>query len=197
MYSVLTYPSPAPPPGSSHYGYGAMAVGPRWLAYAAHQPLVAITGRVSPQHLTPTASPSTSPANGSFVAHYAKESSKHIVAGVVKLSDMGYKTLSNYYSELMPDGGNASPGVGSPNGHRNGHSPWQGSPPLDPEFAGTVSFISSLTFMEGFHLSALFSFFACFFVSFKCARNTCINSLFFQVQWHAIFYYSFHCSSLV
>lgn len=141
MYSVLTYPSPAPAPGSNHYGYGAMAVGPRWLAYAANTPLAAISGRVSPQHLTlsPGASPSTSPANGNFVAHYAKESSKHLVAGVVTLSDMGYKTISKYCSELMPDGGNASPGVGSPIGYRNGHSPWQGSPPLEPDFAGTVS----------------------------------------------------------
>ena len=158
MYSVLTYPSPVSPPGSGHYGYGAMAVGPRWLAYAAYQPLVATTGRVSPQHLTPSpgASPSTSPANGSFVAHYAKESSKHIVAGVVTLGDMGIKTITRYCSELMPDGGNASPGVGSPNWKNgtNGHSPWQGSPALEPEFAGTVSFSLSCIFMRDSHLSA-------------------------------------------
>jgi hypothetical protein len=121
-----------------------MAVGPRWLAYAANHPLVATTGRVSPQHLTPSpgVSPSTSPANGSLVAHYAKESSKHIVAGVVTLGDMGYKKISRYCSELMPDGGNASPGLGSPNWKNgtNGHSPWQGGSALEPEFAGTVSF---------------------------------------------------------
>ncbi|KAG0623769.1 hypothetical protein M758_3G200500 [Ceratodon purpureus] len=143
MYSVLTYPSPVSPPGSGHYGYGAMAVGPRWLAYAGNQPLVATTGRVSPQHLTPSpgASPSTSPANGSLVAHYAMESTKHIVAGVVTLSDIGYNKFKKYYSDLNPDGGNASPiGVGSPNWKNgtNGHSPWQGSPAPEPEFAGTV-----------------------------------------------------------
>lgn len=146
MYSVLTYPSPVSPPGSGHYGYGAMAVGPRWLAYAGNQPLVATTGRVSPQHLTPSpgASPSTSPANGSLVAHYAMESTKHIVAGVVTLSDIGYNKFKKYYSDLNPDGGNASPiGVGSPNWKNgtNGHSPWQGSPAPEPEFAGTVSLV--------------------------------------------------------
>src|SRR5690348_3436416 len=91
IFSVLTYPSPAIPVGSSRYGYGAMAVGPRWLAYAASQPLTTVSSRVSPQHLSPSpgASPSTSPVNGSAVAHYAKESSKHIVAGVVALGDIG------------------------------------------------------------------------------------------------------------
>lgn len=140
---MLTYPSPAATPGSSHSGYGAMAVGPRWLAYAANQPLMTTTGRVSPQHLTPSpgVSPSTSPANGSLVAHYAKESSKHIVAGVVTLGDMGYKTITRYCSELMPDGASGSPGVGSPSWKNgtNGHNHWQGAPTLEPEFAGTVS----------------------------------------------------------
>lgn len=154
VFSVLTYPSPAPAPGSSHYGYGAMAVGPRWLAYAANQPLFATSGRVSPQHLTPSpgVSPSTSPANGSLVAHYAKESSKHIVAGVVTLGDMGYKTISRYCSELMPDGGGASPRLSSPswkNGTNN-QSPWQGGPALEPEFSGTVIFSLSWTFRPGF-----------------------------------------------
>ena len=151
MYTVLTYPSPVSAPGSVHYGYGAMAVGPRWLAYAANQPLVATTGRVSPQHLTPSpgASLSTSPANGNTMTHYAKESGKTIVAGVVTLGDMGYKTISRYYSELMPDGGNASPGVGSPSWKNgtNGHSPWQGTPALEPDFAGTVSFSSTSIFL--------------------------------------------------
>jgi hypothetical protein len=99
--------------------------------------------RISPQHLTPSpgVSPSTSPANGSLVAHYAKESSKHLVAGVVTLGDMGYKTISRYCSELMPDGGTGSPVSGSPNwkNSSNGHNTWQGGPPIEPEYAGTVS----------------------------------------------------------
>ncbi|XP_024362578.1 autophagy-related protein 18h [Physcomitrium patens] len=136
IFSVDTYPSPVPAPGSSHFGYGAMAVGPRWLAYTACQPLLATTGRVSPQHL----SPSTSPANGNSIARYAKDSSKNIVAGVVHLGDMSFKTFTRYCSELMPDGGSASPGVGTPswkNGSK-GYNSWQGGHALEPEFAGSV-----------------------------------------------------------
>lgn len=141
-FSVLTYPAPQFGAGSAYIGYGAMAVGPRWLAYAANQPLVATTGRVSPQHLTlsPGVSPSSSPANGSLVAHYAKESSKHIAAGIVTLGDMGYKTLSRYCSELLPDGA-VSPGSSSPSwkSGANGYSAWQGGQPPEPEHAGIVS----------------------------------------------------------
>jgi hypothetical protein len=56
---------------------------------------------------------STSPLNGNLVAHYAKESSKQISAGIVTLGDMGYKTLTKYCSELLTDGG-SSPGSESP-----------------------------------------------------------------------------------
>lgn len=138
---MLTYPTPPPGPGATA-GFGAIAVGPRWLAYAANQPLITSTGRVSPQHLTPSPgiSPSTSPANASLVAHYAKESSKHIAAGIVTLGDMGYKTISRYCSELLPDG-SSSPSTGSPNwkNSSNGHSAWQGGAPHEPpEYAGMV-----------------------------------------------------------
>jgi len=86
-------------------GYGPMAVGPRWLAYASNSPLLSNTGRLSPQSLTPPAgSPSTSPSSGNLVARYAMESSKHLAAGLINLSDMGYKTLSKYYQDLIPDG---------------------------------------------------------------------------------------------
>ncbi|KAG6543390.1 hypothetical protein Mapa_015304 [Marchantia paleacea] len=139
-FSVLTYPTPLSGPGATNLGFGALAVGPRWLAYAANQPIAPITGRVSPQHLTPSpgVSPSTSPHNASLVAHYAKESSKHIAAGIVTLGDMGYKTLSRYCSELMPDGP-SSPQTGSPSYKpaSNGHYP--GPAPHDqPEYAGMV-----------------------------------------------------------
>lgn len=86
-------------------GYGPMAVGPRWLAYASNSPLLSNTGRLSPQSLTPPAvSPSTSPSSGNPVARYAMESSKNLAAGLINLSDMGYKTLSKYYQDLTPDG---------------------------------------------------------------------------------------------
>jgi hypothetical protein len=105
-----------------------VAVGPRWLAYAANQSLVSNTGRVSPQHLNPSpvVSPSTSPANGSFVTHYAKESSKQIAAGIVTLGDIGYKAISKYYSDGV---GSPVPGSPSLKGTLNGQS----------EHAGTVS----------------------------------------------------------
>uniref|UniRef100_A0A2P2IMP7 Autophagy-related protein 18h-like n=1 Tax=Rhizophora mucronata TaxID=61149 RepID=A0A2P2IMP7_RHIMU len=101
-FSVLTYP--VPQLGGQglvgvNIGYGPMAVGPRWLAYASDNPLVSNTGRLSPQSLTPPlgVSPSTSPGNGSLVARYAMESSKQLAAGLINLGDMGYKTLSRYY----------------------------------------------------------------------------------------------------
>jgi hypothetical protein len=111
-------------PGSGGIGYGPLAVGPRWLAYSGSPVVVSNSGRVSPQHLMPSASFPGFPSNGSLVAHYAKESSKQLAAGIVTLGDMGYKKLSRYCSELLPDG-NTSVQSGSPgwkgNGTVNGH----------------------------------------------------------------------------
>ncbi|KAL5548243.1 hypothetical protein UlMin_003474 [Ulmus minor] len=120
-YTILTNPVVTGCPTSGGIGYGPLAVGPRWLAYSGSQVLVSNSGRVSPQHLTPSVS---FPSNGSLVAHYAKESSKQLAVGIVTLGDMGYKTLSKYCSELLPDG-NISHQLGSPifkgNGTVNGH----------------------------------------------------------------------------
>ncbi|PKI59412.1 hypothetical protein CRG98_020171 [Punica granatum] len=111
-FSVLTYPVPqlaGQGPIGVNFGYGPMAVGPRWLAYASNNPLSSNTGRLSPQNLTPSpgVSPSTSPSGGNLVARYAMESSKHLAAGIINLGDMGYKTLSKYCQELLPDGSNS------------------------------------------------------------------------------------------
>lgn len=86
-----------------------MALGPRWLAYASNNPLLLNTGRLSPQNLSPSSgvSPSTSPGGSSLVARYAMESSKQLAAGLINLGDMGYKTLSKYCQELLPDGSNS------------------------------------------------------------------------------------------
>ncbi|KAI3863884.1 hypothetical protein MKW98_031476 [Papaver atlanticum] len=108
-FSVLTYP--VPQSGGQEIirvntGYGAMAVGPRLLAYPPNNPLSTNISRLSPQNLTssPGVSPSTSPSNGSLVARYALESSKQLAAGIINLGDVGYKTMSKYYKELSPDG---------------------------------------------------------------------------------------------
>ncbi|KAF5192968.1 Autophagy-related protein 18h [Thalictrum thalictroides] len=108
-FSVLTYPVPqggGQGVDGVNIGYGPMAVGPRWLAYASNNPLSANMGRLSPQNLTPSpgASPSTSPSSGSLVARYAMESSKQLAAGIINLGDVGYKKLSKYCQELLPDG---------------------------------------------------------------------------------------------
>ncbi|KAK4741577.1 hypothetical protein SAY87_025165 [Trapa incisa] len=111
-FSVLTYPVPQLAGKGSvgvNFGYGPMAVGPRWLAYASNNPLSTNPGCLSPQNLNPSPgiSPSTSPNGGNLVARYAMESSKHLAAGIMNLGDMGYKTLSKYCQELLPDGSNS------------------------------------------------------------------------------------------
>ncbi|XP_058083559.1 autophagy-related protein 18g-like isoform X2 [Magnolia sinica] len=110
-FSVLSYPIPQGGQGMAgvNIGYGPMAVGPRWLAYASNNPVLSNTGRLSPQNLTPSpgVSPSTSPGSGNLVARYAMESSKQLAAGIINLGDIGYKTLSKYCQELLPDGSNS------------------------------------------------------------------------------------------
>ncbi|KAG4393713.1 hypothetical protein GLYMA_03G148700v4 [Glycine max] len=97
-FSVLTYPvSQFAGQGTTgvNVGYGPMAVGPRWLAYASNNPLPSNLGCLSPQNFSdsPGISPSTSPSSGSLVARYAVESSRHLAAGIIK-----------YCQELLPDG---------------------------------------------------------------------------------------------
>lgn len=127
-YTILTNPIVTGSPSSGSIGYGPLAVGPRWVAYSGCPVVVSNCGRVSPQHLTTSASFSGSASNGSLVAHYAKESSKQLAAGIVSLGDIGYKKLSRYCSELLPDSNNlphsGSPGPGwKANGTVNSYFP--------------------------------------------------------------------------
>ncbi|XP_057464456.1 autophagy-related protein 18f-like isoform X2 [Actinidia eriantha] len=125
-YTLLTNPLVTGCSGFGGIGCGPLAVGPRWLAYSGSPVVNSNPGRVSPQHLTPSASFSGPTSNGSLVAHYAKQSSKQLAAGIVTLGDMGYKKLSRYYSELLPECNNAAQ-LGNPgwkvNGTVNGHLP--------------------------------------------------------------------------
>ncbi|XP_044473631.1 autophagy-related protein 18f-like isoform X2 [Mangifera indica] len=129
-YAILTNPLGTGYPSTGGIGIGPLAVGPRWLAYSGSPVVVSNSGRVSPQQLSSSLSFSGFASNGSRVAHYAKEyarvSSKQLAAGIVTLGDIGYKKLSRYYSELLPDSQNslqsASPG-GKGNGTVNGLRP--------------------------------------------------------------------------
>ncbi|PWA79150.1 ATG18-like protein [Artemisia annua] len=105
-FTVPTYPVPRSGGQGKvgvNFGYGPLAVGPRWLAYASNKLIVSNSGHLSPMNLTPGISPSTSPSNGSLVAHYAMESSKQLAAGIITLGDKGYKTFSKYYPEMLQD----------------------------------------------------------------------------------------------
>ncbi|PHU13064.1 hypothetical protein BC332_19994 [Capsicum chinense] len=108
-YTIVTNPVVTGFPGSGNIGVGPLAVGPRWIAYSGSPVSILNSGRVNPQHLTPSASFPNPAPNGSLVAHYAKESSRQLAAGIVTLGDMGYKKLSRYYSELRLDGNSSQP----------------------------------------------------------------------------------------
>ncbi|CAA7036828.1 unnamed protein product [Microthlaspi erraticum] len=105
-FSVLSYPVPQLGITGVNIGYGPMAVGPRWLAYASNSPLSSGIGRLSPQNV----SPSTSPSNGNLMARYAMESSKHLAAGLLNLGDKGFKTLSKYCQDGSGSSLSSSPG---------------------------------------------------------------------------------------
>ncbi|KAG8370690.1 hypothetical protein BUALT_Bualt13G0009500 [Buddleja alternifolia] len=111
-FIVVTYPVPRIGEQGTvgiNTGYGPMAVGPRWLAYPPNRPFLLTTSRVNPKNLASSVGPSTYPGSGTLMARYAVESSKHLASGIISLGDMGYKKLSKYYPELLPDGA-SSPG---------------------------------------------------------------------------------------
>uniref|UniRef100_A0A1J3JRL7 Autophagy-related protein 18h n=1 Tax=Noccaea caerulescens TaxID=107243 RepID=A0A1J3JRL7_NOCCA len=134
-FSVLSYPVPQLGISGVNIGYGPMAVGPRWLAYASNSPLSSGIGRLSPHNVTPPGvSPSTSPSNGNLVARYAMESSKHLAAGLLNLGDKGYKTLSKYCQDLKHDGPGTSSLSSSP-GWKVGRA---AASSAESDIAGTV-----------------------------------------------------------
>ncbi|CAN1224177.1 Autophagy-related protein 18f [Linum grandiflorum] len=115
-YTILTNPIVQGLQNAVGIGYGPLAVGPRWLAYSGTPVPRSNTGRVSPQHLAPSMSLSGFNSNRHLVSQYAKESSKQLASGIVTLGDKGYKKLTRYCSELLPD----SHGL-KENGDLNGH----------------------------------------------------------------------------
>ncbi|KAI3820544.1 hypothetical protein L1987_08092 [Smallanthus sonchifolius] len=102
-YTILTNPIVTSSSRFENIGLGPLAMGPRWIAYSGSMVAPPNTC-VSPQHLTHSKTFTASGSNGSIVAHYAKQSSKQLAVGIVTLGDIGYKKLSRYYSEFLPDG---------------------------------------------------------------------------------------------
>ncbi|XP_073028036.1 autophagy-related protein 18f-like isoform X3 [Primulina eburnea] len=111
QYTILTNPVVTGCCGSGNKGFGPLAVGPRWMAYSGTQVEVSNFGRVTPQNLNPSASFPNPTQNGSLVAHYAKESSKQLAAGILTLGDMSYKKLSSYYSDLLLEDNSSQSGT--------------------------------------------------------------------------------------
>ncbi|KAI7737700.1 hypothetical protein M8C21_011872 [Ambrosia artemisiifolia] len=107
-YTILTNPIVTNSSRFENIGLGPLAVGPRWIAYSGSAVALPNT-RVSPQHLTHSKTFTSPSSNGSIVAHYAKQSSKHLALGIATLGDIGYKKLSRYYSEFLPDDNTSQP----------------------------------------------------------------------------------------
>ncbi|KAL6553426.1 hypothetical protein OROGR_007268 [Orobanche gracilis] len=124
-YTILINPIITGSNGIGNIGVGPIAVGTRWMAYSGSQVAISNSRCVSPQHLTPSPSFPGHASNGTLVAHYARESSNHLAAGIVTLGDMGYKKLARYYSGLLPEGTNCQTGTVRVNMHSvaNGQSP--------------------------------------------------------------------------
>ncbi|KAM0018543.1 putative transcription factor WD40-like family [Helianthus debilis subsp. tardiflorus] len=102
-YTILTNPIVTSSTRFENIGLGPLAMGPRWIAYSGSM-VPSPNTCISPQHLTRPKTSAASGSNGSIVAHYAKQSSKQLAVGIVTLGDIGYKKLSRYYSEFLPDG---------------------------------------------------------------------------------------------
>lgn len=71
------------------------------------------------------------------MARYAVESGKQIAAGLINLGDVGYRTLSKYCHELLPDVSNSAL---SPTSSRNGSRVLSPVHPIESDNAGMVCF---------------------------------------------------------
>lgn len=96
--------------GSSGVGYGPLAVGPRWIAYSGSRIATSSSAIFTSELLSLSSSPS--------VAQFARDSSKQLASGIVNLGDKGYKSLTRYCAEVLPNPyipGLKSIGVGNEN----------------------------------------------------------------------------------
>lgn len=97
---IVTNPVASASVVSGSIGYGPLAVGTRWLAYSGIPVPVSSNCPVSAQDVSPA---TVTPSRGSLMAHFARESSKTLAAGLVTLGDKGLTTFSKYYTEFVGD----------------------------------------------------------------------------------------------
>ncbi|ESQ42994.1 hypothetical protein EUTSA_v10012811mg [Eutrema salsugineum] len=76
-------------------GYGPLAVGPRWIAYSGSRIADSSSTLFTPELISLSSSPS--------VAQFARDSSRQIASGIVTLGDRGYRSLTRYCSEVLPN----------------------------------------------------------------------------------------------
>lgn len=81
--------------GSLGVGYGPLAVGPRWIAYSGSRIANSSSAVFSSELFSQSSSPS--------VAQLARESSKQLASGIVNLGDKGYRSFTQYCSDVVPN----------------------------------------------------------------------------------------------
>ncbi|OAO92792.1 G18F [Arabidopsis thaliana] len=82
--------------GSLGVGYGPLAVGPRWIAYSGSRIATSSSAIFTSEIVSlSTSSPS--------VAQFARDSSKQLASGIANLGDKGYRSLTKYCSEVLPN----------------------------------------------------------------------------------------------
>lgn len=97
-YSILTHHVVSDRLGARTVGYGPTAVGARWLAYSGTPIANSSDYHIRHQDISPAA---VAYSDGSLVTNFARESSKMLALGLVTLGDIGYRTVSKYYLDLV------------------------------------------------------------------------------------------------